>query len=470
MSKPSTPDSPSPRLTYQQALHRLLLLADGERMAGIAPPLLKIDLARAAEFAERMGHPERSAPVLHVAGTKGKGSVAAMSESMLRHAGLRTMLFTSPHLITFRERLRIDGQPATEAEFAASAERVWPHVEAMERESPEGRPTTFETMTIMAFDLARASRADVQVIEVGMGGRLDSTNVADGRVAVITSLSMDHTAVLGDSIEKIAFEKAGIIKRGAMVVTAPQVPEAMAVVRAKAWEMGARLVEAGRDVTWTAGRHDLTGQAVTVRTPRRAYDLWLPLLGSHQQENAAVAVAAVEAMDMAVTPDSIVAGVREVHWDGRFQVLGARPYVVVDGAHNPYSMGRLREAVREFIAPRRTVLLYGMSSDKDLAHMIAEIAPIADRVIACASRHPRAVPAARLREAFQQAGIAAEAAVDVPSALALARSHAGEHDLVLATGSLFIVGEVLESWFGIPPEHYPELDPASLTARPGTLP
>ena len=201
-----------PPLSYDEALHRLLSLADYERMAGLSAPAPKHDLDRMRELADRLGRPQDTAPVLHVAGTKGKGSVAAMASSILHAAGLRVGLFTSPHLHTFRERVRIDGEPSTEARFASALARVWTHVEEMAARGTGGRPTTFEALTAMAFDLFRAERVDAQVIEVGLGGRLDATNVVDAAVAVIAPVSLDHTAILGDTVAQVAAEKAGIVK------------------------------------------------------------------------------------------------------------------------------------------------------------------------------------------------------------------------------------------------------------------
>jgi dihydrofolate synthase/folylpolyglutamate synthase len=457
---------------YSAALRLLLSLADFERMAGLAPPLHKPDMGRMEELSRRMGHPHKCAPVVHVAGTKGKGSVAAMVASILKAAGLRTGLFTSPHLHTFTERIRMDGSPIDEEKFAYHLGQVWQHVEAMGSESAYGKPSTFEVLTAMAFDLFRAERVDVQVLEVGLGGRLDSTNVAVGQVAVITSLSLDHTAVLGDHVALIASEKAGIIKPGARVVLSPQEPEAEAVVVDACRRLGVELWRLGHDVTWQTGPADLAGQQVNVRTPSRTYDLTVPLLGVHQRENAAAAVAAVEAMDLNVSVDEVVRGVRDVEWQGRFQVLSTSPYLVVDGAHNPYSMKCLSETVREYLGNRRVVVVFGCSSDKDVAGMVAQMAPIAERSVVCTSRHPRAVPVQQLKELFEGKGVGSETAEDVAAALDAALAQAADDDVVLVTGSLFVVAEALQSWFGLQTELYPELEPPSsvgsgVNAHPG---
>ena len=444
---------------YQAALHRLLSLADVERMAGMGASRPKADLSRMRELAKRLGEPQRAAPALHVAGTKGKGSVASMADSMLRAGGLKTGLFTSPHLHTFRERVRIGGEPIAPRLFADALDEVWPHVEAMAAEGSERAPTTFEALTAMAFVLFRAEQVDAQVVEVGMGGRLDSTNVADAGVAVITSLSLDHTNVLGGSIERIAAEKAGVIKRGAVVVCAPQPPEADAVIEAAVARQGARLLRLGREVVWQGGARDLTGQDIEVGAPSRRYRARLALLSEHQLENAAAAVAAVEALRPDLTEGAVAEGLAAVRWDGRFQVLSRHPYLVVDGAHNVDSAARLRAAVGDYLPPGRVTYVFGCSADKDLAGMAAQLADGAARVVACASRHPRSVEPGVVAAAFRAAGVAAEARGTVAEALEAAMAGAAADDSVVVAGSLFVAAEALQAWQGIDGEVYPEFQP-----------
>jgi dihydrofolate synthase/folylpolyglutamate synthase len=443
-------------------------------MVGITAPQHRIDLGRMIELAERLGSPQRAIPVVHVAGTKGKGSVAATVASILKASGWHVGLFTSPHLHTFRERLRIDGTPSTEAQFASAMDRVWPHIEAMARESEEGTPTLFEALTAMGFELFRHEAVDVQVLEVGLGGRLDSTNVVDAAVHVIASISLDHTAILGETVALVAGEKAGIIKSSAPVVVSPQRPEAMAVIEARAAEFGAPIVRVGADVTVEPQAISLDGQSFTVTTANAEYQLTSHLLGGHQRENVALAVAAVEALGLGDMSAAIVEGVESVRWDGRFQVLSPAqgaprnaPVVVVDGAHNPYSVVRLCEAAREYVAPEHTALVFGCSRDKDLEGMIDSLSGLATTVVACASRHPRAVEPAAVAEAFERRGVPAQTAPDLSSAISRAQAMSGPNDLVLVTGSLFVVAEALEAWFGIVPEVYPELDPSQLFAQRG---
>ena len=441
---------------YAGALHRLLSLADVERMAGLGTARPKADLSRMRELARRLGEPQRSAPTLHVAGTKGKGSVASMAASILRADGLKVGLFTSPHLHTFRERIRIDGEPIAPGAFADALDAAWPHVEAMAGEGEARAPTTFEALTAMAFLLFRGERVDAQVVEVGLGGRLDSTNVADAGVAVVTSLSLDHTNVLGGSIERIAAEKAGVIKRGAVVVSAPQPPEADAVVEAAAARQGARLLRLGRDIAWEGGARDLTGQDIEVRTPSHRYRARMALLGEHQLENAAAAVAAAEALRSGVSEAAAAEGLASVRWDGRFQVLSRYPYLVVDGAHNVDSVARLRAAVADYLPPGRVTYVFGCSGDKDLAGMAAELAGASSRVVACASRHPRSVASDAVAAAFRAAGATAEARGTVAEALEAAMAGASADDSVVVAGSLFVAAEALQAWQGIDGEVYPE--------------
>jgi dihydrofolate synthase/folylpolyglutamate synthase len=452
---------------YQDALRRLLGLADYERMAGLTAPAPKYDLVRMREFAGRLGDPQRAVPIVHVAGTKGKGSTAAMISSMLAASGRRVGLFTSPHLHSFRERLRINGEPMSEARFVVMLDRVWPYVEAMAADGLSSTPTTFEVLTAMAFDLPASEAVDILVLEVGLGGRLDSTNVAEATVDVITSVSLDHTAILGDTIEEIAAEKAGIVKSAVPLIVAPQRAEALDVIRDRASSWGAPVTLIGSDVRVVHHEHSLEGQRFTVKTARATYELELPLLGPYQQENAALAVAVGEEFDLPAS--AIQQGIAGVRWDGRFQVLSKLgPIVVVDGAHNPQSIGVLRETVRQYLAPDRTTIVFGCSGDKELGSMVEELSRFVSDVIVCASRHPRSVAPAQLADAFEAAGVPVRIASDVRSALDQARAASGPADAIVVTGSLFVVAEALEAWNGVEPERYPELDPRKPVTGPAS--
>ena len=459
---------------YRQAIGRLLSLVDAERNRFTGPRQKAIyNLERMERFVERLGHPHRQIPALHIAGTKGKGSTAAMCESALRAAGLSTGFYSSPHLHTFRERLRRDGQPVSEEVFARLVAELWPlrHTRPAAADNPDGlgdAVTLFEFLTGMAFCCFAEAAVEVQVIEVGLGGRLDATNVLDAAVAVITSVSLDHTQVLGDTVGEIAADKAGIIKPGAIAVIAPQSPEALAPLLSACERVGARPVLVGRDITWeplpaagspghpAAPRH----QGLRVYGLRHTYELELPLLGEYQQENAATAVAALEAVaevqGFAMPPEAVAAGLAAVAWPCRMEVLAERPLVVADGAHNPYSVASLLRTLPGSLPHRRLLVVAGFSRDKNVAEM-AESLAAARTVFAAASRHPRSLPPDELAQLFRDYGAEAIAAATPAQALAQARSLAGEDDLILATGSLFLAAEVREAALGIPPEVYPEL-------------
>jgi dihydrofolate synthase / folylpolyglutamate synthase len=431
-------------MDYQESLEYLMRYADYERLprSGIV-----WDLRRVERLLKRLGDPQYVARTVHVAGTKGKGSTSAMIASILKQAGYRTGLYTSPHLLSFTERIRVDGKPIAEADWARLVETLRPHVEEENAAGDLGELTTFEILTAMAFRHFRDVRADYQVAEVGLGGRLDATNVVRPQVCVITSISYDHTDVLGDTLAQIAGEKAGIIKPAATVVSAPQQPEAMAVIERVCREKGAPLVRVGRDVTWRRTGFNEIGQDFRVKGRAGEYVLHIPLLGEHQLENASTAVAAAEvlaAKGARIGAAEITAGLAAVDWPGRLQVLRRRPWLVVDGAHNTYSVHRLGEALREYFTYKKLTLVLGFSGDKDIPGMVAEAVQMTRDIILVASRHPRSVKAARLVEEFKKHGVVPRTAGGVVEAVRLALVGAGPDDLICAAGSLFIVAEVME--------------------------
>jgi dihydrofolate synthase/folylpolyglutamate synthase len=298
------------------------------------------DLRRVEAILGRLGNPHRKAKSVHVAGSKGKGSVCAMVASVLSASGYRTGLYTSPHLLNFNERIRVDDRLSTNAEIADLVDRIKPEVEAVNAEATYGKLTTFEIITAMGFAYFEMKRCEFNVVEVGLGGRLDATNVILPEVCAITSISLEHTDVLGNTLAEIAGEKAGIIKPGAVVVSSPQADEAARVIERVCQERGARLVRVGTDISWELTRFDATHQSLRVKGRLGVYDLTIPLVGEYQLENATVAVGCLETLaekGYHVTPDAIEAGMARVDWPGRLQVLREHPCVVADGAHNPYS-------------------------------------------------------------------------------------------------------------------------------------
>ena len=436
-------------------------LADFERSTH-SPGHARFHLERIGLLADLLGRPHADVPAVHVAGTKGKGSTAAMVTSILSAHSYRVGLYTSPHLHSVVERIRVGLDPVSQEEFAGLAEQVWPAVEAVGREGGYGDVTTFEMLTAMAFHHFRAVDADVQVVEVGLGGRLDSTNILDPAVSVITSISLDHVATLGGTLEKIASEKAGIIKPGRPVVSAPQRPEVLDVFREAARRRGAPLVEVGATDAVLKGRRTLSVQKATIRGLEGSYDVDLPLLGGHQLENAATAVAAVETLagqGVPVSSDAIVEGLRQVRWPGRLEILSrAGPTVVVDGAHNPYSMDRLVEAVRRYFEADRTVVIFGGLGGHSAEGMVSALAELDPLVVAVRSRHPRAVCSAAVARLVSDAGLKVVFQTDdVGEGARRAVEAAGAGGLVLATGSLSVAAEVTEEIRGMPAELYPTI-------------
>jgi len=445
---------------YQEALDYLYSFVDysQERSYRYSPEVF--DLSRMWELLRRLGDPQSAYPTVHVAGTKGKGSVSSLIASTLTAAGYHTGLYTSPHLIRFTERIRIDEEEIPEADLAAVVEELKPHVAQVPG------LTTFELVTAVGF-LHFARRAvDVAVIEVGLGGRLDATNVLTPRVCVITSLSYDHTHLLGERLSEIAGEKAGIIKPGVPVVLAPQQREAELVVKRTATDLRAPLVQVGRDWLYAPGARDLTRQSLYVwpaaeqplvdafvesgggeewAPPR--YDI--PLLGHHQVVNAAVAYAALRVLragGMDISEDAVRQGFRNVRWPGRFQVVSVDPIVVIDSAHNRDSALKLRLALDDYFPGQPVTLVFGASSDKDIPGMLQELLPRVSRLILTQAVHPRASDPEEVAALARGMGTRCEVVVPVEAALRRAVTRARPGEVVVSAGSLFVAGEALAAW------------------------
>ena len=449
-------------LTYDQALRRVMGLADFERSTH-SPGHSSFHLERIRMMLELLGDPHLGIPTVHVAGTKGKGSTAAMVASILEAEGYTVGLYTSPHLHSAVERIRVGLKPIGKPEFAALVEQTWPSVRSVSKDGGFGDVSTFEMLTAMAFVHYQNIGADAQVIEVGLGGRLDCTNVVIPRVSVITSISLDHVATLGDSIRQIAGEKAGIIKEGVPVVVSPQPPEAMAVFREVAGRRGAAVVEVGTDVSWRNGHHPggrMDGQDFLVEGLLGEYELTIPLLGPYQLENASTALAAIELLSadgLPVSVASIVGGFRAVDWPARLEVLSnADPLVVVDGAHNQYSMKRLIEALRHHAKWQRAIVMFGALTGHNAKRMLDELAAVSPSVIATQSRHPRSMSSDGIAAAAIESGLEViHETADVGAATRRALEAAGDGDMVLGTGSLSVAAEVIEEIRGVPGEYYP---------------
>ncbi|HEX5816170.1 MAG TPA: Mur ligase family protein [Methylomirabilota bacterium] len=423
-------------MTYAEALARLLALRGGEH-AGMRPGLARIEA-----LLEALGNPEQRYTLVQVGGTNGKGSTAAMLAAVLRAAGRRVGLYTSPHLVSFRERIRVDGEAIGEDDVADGFDALATQVARLDA-------TMFEATTALALDHFAREAVDVAVLEVGLGGRLDATTVGEPAVAAIARIDLDHQEVLGSTLEAIAREKAAIIRSG-IAVAAAQAPEAAAVLRARAAETGVPLQMEGRELAVRVTARDLAGQTLELAGPGWRLDAArIPLLGTFQPANALLAAAAARALD--VDAAAIREGLARARWPGRFEVLRAGDrHVVLDGAHNPGGARALAASLAEWFGDAPLTLVFAAFRDKDAAAMLAPLTARAHRVILTASSSPRAAAPEALR-AHVPAGVAqVETAPSAAEALALA-ARPPRTPILCVAGSLTLIGDVLRAAHGDKP-------------------
>jgi dihydrofolate synthase/folylpolyglutamate synthase len=410
------------------------------------------NLDRMFALMESLGNPQNKYPIIHVAGTKGKGSVSALCASALQAAGYQSGLYTSPHLIDFCERIQINGEPISHEQLNELVEEIKPHVAKIEK------LTTFEITTALAFMAFAKHGVTAAVFEVGLGGRLDATNVVTPKVSVITSLSYDHTAVLGNTLTLIAGEKAGIIKDGVPVVSSPQKDEALAVLERVARERNSRLTLVGRDVTFEFIGSSLMGQELTIDRgrwtavdgPSSTVNFKIPLLGSHQIENAVTAYTALKTSGIPITDEQIQKGFSQVKWPARFEVVRRDPPVIFDSAHNQDSFEKLYETLETYFPNKKVYLIFGASEDKNIPGMFAALKPKIAKIILTRADHPRALEVEKIASLADQTGAAHEAVVPVKAALARALELSSKDgSIVLSAGSMFVTAEVMKEWKSI---------------------
>lgn len=454
-------------MTYKQALGYIYSFTDYEVKSTFRYAPENFDLRRVESLLALLGNPHHHFRAIHIGGTKGKGSTAAMLASILQAGGYRAGLFTSPHLHTFRERIRTGNQLISQHEVASLAAELMPLVSQVEN------LTTFEIITALAFTYFSRRDVEFAVVEVGLGGRLDATNVLHPLASVITSLSYDHTHILGNTLTQIAREKAGIIKPGRPVISAPQEPEALAVLEEVSREKGSALTLIGREWHFRPGQADLEGQWFSVYSPtlEEGATFWIPLLGEHQIVNATVALAALDALrlEIPLARAAISRGLSQVRWPGRMEILSRRPLIVADSAHNADSAAKLVAALRRHLPPfEKFILILGASLDKDIEGILCHLLPHARHIIVTRSRHPRAAEpywlAEKVRAQGSHAFTAGEVGAALERALALAEEEGFDESLICITGSVFIVGEARELWarrYGssLPGGEVPERDP-----------
>ncbi|HXO88670.1 MAG TPA: folylpolyglutamate synthase/dihydrofolate synthase family protein [Candidatus Acidoferrales bacterium] len=438
-------------MNYRESVHALMAL--GRELASPQQARVqKFGLSNIAALAEALGNPHLTIPCVHVAGTNGKGSTAAMLESILRTAGRRTGLYTSPHLERINERVRIDGQDISDEKFAAAWTRVHSTIEGLLADGKlEAHPTYFECVTALAFVAFAEARVQFAIYEVGLGGRLDSTNIVQPEVAVITSIDFDHENFLGHSITEIAGEKAGIIKPGVPVVTSAERPEARTVIAQRASQMNAPLVEI--DAAWKVeikGASNGCYRAIASSTGSSTkLAIEPPLAGRFQVRNALAAATAAELVNersFAISTEVIERGIRAARWPGRLERLAERPSVYLDGTHNPSGAKELLQFWKDNFAGRRIFLVYGAVRDKAVDEIAGVLFPAADSVILTEPLQPRAISAPLLAEMTAHLARKSSVVRNPTEALERAIAMAGPEDAVFATGSLYLVGDLRAYW------------------------
>ena len=416
-------------MNYQDSLDYLYSLA---RLG------IKLGLENTTRLLDYFGNPELKIPTVHIAGTNGKGSTAAFVESILRASGYRVGLYTSPHLLDFRERIQVNRQ-LMEPEEAVH----W--IAALKKASEELKisPTFFEFGTVMALLHFDRRQTDWNVVEVGMGGRLDSTNLCRGRICIITPISRDHESSLGNSLDKIAGEKAAIIKHPCVVVCGSEEQEVIQTVQDRCRAHQASLLQFGKDFQTSIQSHSLLGQVFDFKGSKIWYKgLEISLAGRHQSVNAGMAVAACTALaDPSVTEQSIRKGLKSADWPGRLEVCGTQPFLVLDGAHNPDSFKKLTAALAELFPHQRKIWVFGIMKDKPLAEISSIISDHADHMILTQPKGDRSAPPELVRRELKGFDSPIDVMTEVPSALARAYQVAEPEDLIVVTGSLFTVAE-----------------------------
>ncbi len=444
--------------SYQEAIGYLFKSTDYERMVHIRYNTTTFDLRRMERLLDAVGNPHQGLKAAHVTGTKGKGSTAHMIASVVSAAGLKVGLFTSPHLVELEERIAIDSTPIDREELRELVGRAYAHIERMKGAGEASAPTFFEIMTCLGLLHFQDREVDLAVMEVGLGGRLDATNVITPLVSLITPVSIDHILQLGTRVSEIAAEKAGIIKPGIPVVCAPQAPEALRVIEEAVQHQSAPLYLVGRDVL-VRDLEVLSFPRVGARFSLRARwwnleGLEIFLVGGHQVENAAAAVAAVQILrerGLDIRDHDVREGLKRARAPARIEVVSTSPLTVLDGAHNVASMRALVAALENNFPPARRVLLFGIAKDKDVEGVLSEILPLVGEVVLTGTGSPRAAPPQELAEKCREiASVAVHVEPDIPGAFSLAKSLVGNSDMLVVTGSFYLAGEIKKMLRGGP--------------------
>lgn len=443
-------------MNYQEALEYIYGFSDLERGIGFSSRSpSKYRFERVGDLLDVLGNPHHKLRFVHVAGSNGKGSTAAMLGSIAKAAGVRVGLYTQPHLHTFRERIMVDDLPISPTEFAALITRIRAAVSRCTLHNPKrGDPTTFEIATVSAFQHFVEAEVELAIVEVGLGGTWDATNIIDPIVSVITSLSLEHQSILGNTLREITNEKAGIIKPGRPVVTVQQHPEAMEIIRQQARTLNANMQVVGtslglrldyeEQMSWSTNP---LAMPCRLQLPNGSKHVRLPLIGKHQLLNAAAAVgAALELAHTGINIDSrdMVRGLEKTVWPARLEIIQADPLLIVDGAHTPDACQQLVETL-SLLSAKNIHLLFGSGSDKDASAMLKIISPLVSNTYFCASKHPRAARTEDHLDIAANLGIEARQFASVSDALKAAESAARTNETILVTGSIFLAAEARQA-------------------------
>ena len=419
-------------MTYDEAL---------EYIHGISWTFCKPGLERTRELCRRMGNPQDSLRFIHVAGTNGKGSFCSMMSSVLSSCGLKVGTYTSPYILRFNERMQVCGEPISDELLAEITEEIRPHADSM-----EDRPTEFELITVIAFEYFRRMAVDVVVLECGMGGRLDSTNIIDSSLlSVITGISLDHTAFLGDTIEKIAGEKAGIIKPSVPVIYGGEDECAREVIRARARELGSAYYE----VDYSSLKITSTDLLGTNFDFKAHTEMHISLLGSYQPRNASLVLSAIDILrgeGLSIPEECVKAGLSQARWPARFEIISWDPIIIFDGAHNPEGVSAAVKSISEYFKNERVIAVSGVLRDKDYEYIGREIASVTTKVYTITPSNPRALPNTEYGEIFIKNGVSATPCENIAEALGLAIEEAKAKNIpIVCLGSLYTYGEVVEA-------------------------
>ena len=435
-------------MTVKNGIKYLNKFTDYEKTTGYSYNAAYFNLARMRYLLFKLGNPHLKIPSIHITGTKGKGSVANMLSSMLTESGLKTGLYTSPHILTFRERIRINGRMISLKEISKLTDKLKSAVDDLLKYTKYGTPTYFEVYTVLAFLYFYMKKTDVMVLEVGMGGRLDATNVVFPLVSIITPISLDHTKELGNTIKKIAKEKAGIIKRNSIIISAPQQKSVAGLIKKISKEKNSKYIQINKDLRFKIKNSNINGtQFDYYGIKHKLKDIKLNIIGQHQVQNAAIAISALETVASALGIErklskAVKAGLAKVKMTGRIEVIGKNPAILLDVAHNVASAKVLVGAIRKYFRYKKLILVLGMSSNKDIKGVSKELSKIADLAILTKSSNYRS---AGVKEMLKKSNFKRTICRNtVSNSIEYAKKIAGKEDLICITGSFYMIHDALK--------------------------